>query len=148
MAVAKEDIEQFVTNYIGKHNRATAWHYSYVVQEAVQRTVPCGCGEVRVYRHEGGVMTEHEIDSYNADFPNETPIDKDKLEYVGDFVTEHEDVQWFFTEQAAEEYIARDGHDLRNTRTYVKHFKHNREAELILRTLFEVAGKDYDQDSR
>lgn len=52
--------------------------------------------------------------------------------------------QYFFTQEAAERHLEINRHNLNNPRLYVIHLRRNEEAELVLRTLFSLAGEDYD----
>lgn len=54
--------------------------------------------------------------------------------------TRWNDIQWFFTDEGAKQYIKNEGHNLRNPRVYVKSFYRNPEMIAMRALLFVLAG--------
>lgn len=137
---APQDVVQFVQDYRAQSNVGTAWPYAYVVQQDATRYCPDGEGDTVWLRSRDGEPLRIQ------DVPD--GIDTDTLERLGETRTEREDVQWFFTKSEAEKYIERDGHNLKNPGLYVKHFRRDTEAEMILRTMFTLAGESYGESRK
>ena len=143
------EIKEFVENYINQDNRCTAWPYAYVVQKRVERAAYNDEGQVAYFDHQYAENIKSEdLEDYLRDWYQIT--DGEVPEHIQKyyFTYEWEDVQWFFKEDGAQDYLDNDAHNLGKTRFYVKHFRRNSEAEFILRALFTIAGYDYDKESR
>lgn len=147
-------VNKFVEDYIAQDNCGTAWPYAYVLQELKRTPVPVGCGEMILYHSSSWGVYEYTRDKMlefirqdEPEFDGE-PEDHKEVE-ANDYVEVWEDVQWFFTKAAYDEHMERNAHNYRRpVRPYVKYFYRDKEAEMILRTLFALAGKDYDQESK
>lgn len=142
-----DEIKQFVNDYIGQSNRATRWPYSYVIQELQHKPAFNGCGQEVIY-----CCHEHEYYNYKSEEELKESLIEDGYEKynIESYEVDKywEDKQWFFTEKAANEHLDRNGHNYKETRLYVKYFLRNREAEMILRNMFKMAGEDYDKYTR
>lgn len=138
----KTAVKKFVAEYIAQDNAGTAWPYGYAVQQKVTRSVPPGCGDRRLYYCQE--LGEH----YTHEELTELEIPFSEAEHVADYKEEWEHVQQFFLKSEAEAYLRRDAHNLKSTRLYVTYFRRNSEAEMILRTMFALAGVDYDKAAR
>lgn len=147
--VDMEAVKGFVDAYISQDNCGTAWPYSYVVQEKKRIPAFDGCGDFTTYNYPKWDL---------FDYKSKAELIETAKDYGEDFdednITEcewHEewiDVQWFFTKEEAEGHLARNGHNLTSPRLYVKHFYRNTEALLIMRTLFALVGKDFDEEAK
>lgn len=148
------DVKEFVENYINQDNACTAWPYAYVVQQEVKRSAWHDGGDFEYYDHQNDAtiaadgIEEHLKDWYEIENPFDAFGDLQIPEHIQKYYIqrEWEDVQWFFTKAEAELYLGRNAHNLNKTQLYVKHFLRNTEAEMILRTLFSIAGYDYDKE--
>lgn len=142
-----EEIKNFVDNYINQDNRATRWPYAYVVQERVDHPAYAGCGDYTKYGC-------YEYECFDYDSKDElkkhlVEMGIKKFDIFSYEKTEYwEDKQWFFTENAAKKHLDANGHNYKETRLYVKYFHRHSEAEMILRSLFTIAGEDYDKHAR
>jgi len=139
--------KQFTDNYLSQDNAATAFPYAYVVQQEKEHLRPVGYGNDGPRLYDGSLidhrpMTEDQIKELNKAMAEDGgAIDIDDLDCIGEVVTEYVDVQWFFTEAEADNYLSKDAHNLTKPRKYVKYLNRNQEAVNILKIMFAVAGK-------
>lgn len=147
-------IKEFVDNYINQDNCGTAWPYYYVLQQRRMMPVPDGCGDIDLYHSSGWDIHEKTreemlaiIHEEEPDFEGE-PEDHEGVE-KHDHVEIWEDEQSFFTKAELDRHLERNGHNYRRpVRPYVKYYYRNTEAKLLLKTMFELAGKDFDEEAK
>ena len=143
------EVKAFVDDYIKQDNRCTSWPYSYVVQQKKKVAAYNGCGETEWMCQEAEIF-DAKSEGDMIDQLKEQGYEnwKDMDIYSNQVEETWEDVQWFFTEKAALDYVANDKWNLSPTRTYVKPLRRNSEAVLILKTMFALAECDYEEASR
>lgn len=152
-------IQRFVNSYIEQDNAGTRWPYAYVLQQRKMIPVPAGMGEVTLYSSSAWELYEKtaeemlaiilEIDPEFTTRQKTTDPAEHEMVDVYEHVETWEDEQWFLTKAELEQHLAANNHNYKHpVRAYVKYFHRNEEMPLIMRTMFAIAGKDFNEEAK
>ncbi|MEA2037035.1 MAG: hypothetical protein U9O94_05975 [Nanoarchaeota archaeon] len=151
-----DKIKKFVKEYKEQDNRITSFPYMFILQERYTVAVSddyadSNCMVEYINVDDEIFLSEEE---YKELFAN-SEIDEDGQEVAfdedGELLYKDEfkevcsnfywkDVGFFFTEKALNEHVEANHYHYGMTRSYVKKLFRNPEMEMILKTMFEIAG--------